>query len=51
MAMKYLNLSVTTKKTGPDGAITVVKVPRLGECRLDKVPLEDLKAIIGEGVR
>ena len=39
------------KKTGPDGAITVVKVPRLGECRLDKVPLEDLKAIIGEGVR
>ena len=39
------------KKTGPDGAITVVKVPRLGECRLDKVPLEDLKAIIGGGVR
>ena len=39
------------KKTGPDGAITVVKVPRLGECRLDKVLLEDLKAIIGEGVR
>ena len=39
------------KKTGPDGAITVVKVPRLGECRLVKVPMEDLKAIIGEGVR
>ena len=39
------------KKMGAGGAITVVKAAKLGEVRLEKIPLEDLKTIIGEGIR
>ncbi|NCB31248.1 MAG: 3-dehydroquinate synthase [Clostridia bacterium] len=37
------------KKAGP-GYVTLVRVPALGEYRLDQVPLSDLPALIGEGI-
>lgn len=39
------------KKVGADGTITVVRSPKLGEARLDRIPLEELKKIVGEGIR
>lgn len=37
-------------KKAAAGTITLVRVPALGQYRLDKVPLTDLPAIIGEGI-
>lgn len=39
------------KKAGADGCITVVRVPKLAEYRLDRIPMEALKDVIREGVR
>lgn len=39
------------KKAATDGRITVVRAPKLGEARLDKVTLAELRAIVREGVR
>ncbi len=37
-------------KKAAAGYVTLVRVPCLGKYRLDKIPLEDLQAIIGEGI-
>ena len=37
-------------KKAAGGFVTLVRVPALGQFRLDKVPLTDLPAIIGEGI-
>jgi 3-dehydroquinate synthase len=39
------------KKNATGGKITVVRVPELGTARLDKIPLADLRAVIGEGIQ
>lgn len=39
------------KKAAADGTVTVVRAPRLGEVRLDKVTMEELRAIVREGVQ
>lgn len=39
------------KKASSDGEITVVHVPTLGSYTLDKIPMQDLRAVIGEGIR
>ncbi len=46
--MEYLRHD---KKAASGGRITVVRVPELGSFRLDKVPLEELEAIVNEGAR
>lgn len=37
-------------KKAAGGSVTLVRVPALGQFRLDKVPLGDLPGIIGEGI-
>ena len=39
------------KKLAADGTVTVVRVPKLGEVRLDKLTMEQLRAIVREGVQ
>lgn len=39
------------KKVGEGGMITVVRAPKLGQARLDRIPLEELRAVVGEGIR
>ncbi len=39
------------KKMGGNGVITVVRAPKIGEARLDQLTLEELRAIVGEGIR
>ena len=37
-------------KKAANGAITLVKVKQPGSYRLEKVPVEALRAVIGEGI-
>lgn len=39
------------KKMGADGVVTIVRAPELGEAKLEKIPLEELRVLVGEGIR
>ena len=41
----------THDKKASGDAVTVVRVPELGQVRLDKIPLEELRTLIGEGIQ
>lgn len=41
----------THDKKASGESVTVVRVPELGKARLDKIPLEELRTLIGEGIQ
>ena len=47
---EIFRFAIHDKKASGD-AVTVVRVPALGEVRLDKIPLKELRALIGEGIQ